>query len=183
MPVSAAASHSTSHASSQSGVATWAARNIPVRSPAFLRYRTSSAAIVGSSMGIKPTPLGRSGAELGEPIVVGAVAYATKFGILDQKRDDRAVHHRRVDAVPVHVRQAQRRRRRTEHTVLEHAATVDRGPAPAPSAGRAGTPTPQLPPVVRADPGRPVVCLHDFRGSVAPLASHALLPDILRQPL
>ena len=127
--------------------------------------------------------LGRGGAELREPVVVGAVAYTTNIGILDQERDDRAVHDRRVDAVPVHVRQAQRRRRRAEHTVLEHAATVDRGPASAPGAGRSGTPAPELPPVVPAHPGRAIARLHDLRGPVAPLRRHARVPDILRHPL
>jgi hypothetical protein len=60
IPVSSPASQSGSHASSHSGVSTRAARNIEARRPTRRRYRSSSAAILGSSMGIRPTPINRS---------------------------------------------------------------------------------------------------------------------------
>src|SRR5439155_3524998 len=129
-------------------------RNMPVRSPIFRRLRISSAALAGSSMGIKPAPMRRSGAvaqNWASQSLVRAIADLAELGIGDQQRHDRAVHHSRVDAVTIHVGQAERGGRRTEDAGPEHAAPLEGGTPAAPRAGCALAAAPRIPAIVAAD--------------------------------
>ena len=122
-------------------------------------------------------------AELGEPVVVGAIADAAQPGVLDEQRHDRPVHHSRVHAVTVHVVEAQRGRRRPQHAGLQDAAALEREAPAAHGAGRARAAAPGIPAVAAADPVRALGRVHDLRGALAPRRGHARLPEILRQPL
>ena len=127
--------------------------------------------------------LGRARAELREPLVVGAIAHAAQLGVGDQQRDDRSVHHGGVDAVPVHVGQPQRRGRRPQHAGLEHPALLQRHAAAAHRPRHALAPTPRVPASFAADPVGPLGRVDHLRRPLAPCRRHALLPEVLGQPL
>ena len=72
-------------------------------------------------------PLRVVAAELDEPVVVGAVHGEAQLGFVDLEGDGRAVHHRRLDAVVLHVGQPQLGIGRPEHPLLLEPGPLEGG--------------------------------------------------------